>query len=293
MTGRFNLPLVLDGAAIEALVVGAGAVATRKVLALVAGGATVRVRAPRISDELTRRATADDRILIEPAVYDDEAIGDAMLVLAATDDRAVNARIADDARRARRLVLVADDADAGSFTMPAVHRCGELLVSVTSGGVPGVSTRVRGAIARRFDDRYAAAIRDLSRLRARLLADDDRAVNARIAADARRARRLVRVADDADAGSFTMPAVHRCGELLVAVTSGGVPGVSTRVRGEIARRFDDRYAAAIRDLSRLRARLLADDDRAAWRAAATALLADDFCDAVESGTFRERLAAWL
>ena len=206
MTGRFNLPLVLDGAAIEALVVGAGAVATRKVLALVAGGATVRVRAPRISDELTRRATADDRILIEPAVYDDEAIGDAMLVVAATDDRAVNARIAADARRARRLVLVADDADAGSFTMPAVHRCGEL---------------------------------------------------------------------------------------LVAVTSGGVPGVSTRVRGEIARRFDDRYAAAIRDLSRLRARLLADDDRAAWRAAATALLADDFCDAVESGTFRERLAAWL
>jgi precorrin-2 dehydrogenase/sirohydrochlorin ferrochelatase len=123
-------------------------------------------------------------------------------------------------------------------------------------------------------------------------ATDDHGLNARIGADGRRAGRLVLVADDPHAGNCVMPAVHRSGDLLVTVTSGGVPGVSKRVRDELARRFDARYAAAIRALSRLRARLLAADDRAAWRSAASTLLAEDFCESVDSGEFPERLAAW-
>jgi hypothetical protein len=43
---------------------------------------------------------------------------------------------------------------------------------------------------------------------------------------------------------------------------------------------------------RLRQRLLQDADRSTWRWAASALLADDFCESVESGEFSERLAAW-
>jgi len=89
-----------------------------------------------------------------------------------------------------------------------------------------------------------------------------------------------------------MPAVHRSGELLVAVTSGGVPRASARVRDDLARRLDDRYASAIRDLVQLRQRLLQDGDRAGWRSAANALLADDFCESVENGAFSERLAEW-
>jgi siroheme synthase-like protein len=175
VSGAFGLPLVVDGSQISALVVGGGPVATRKVLALRDGGATVRVRAPRISDELTRRAAGDEHLLIERLAYDDGAIGDAMLVVAATDDRALNVRIAGDARRARRLVLVAGDPGAGNCAMPAVHRSGELVVAVTSGGVPRASARVRDALARRLDNRYAAAIRAVARLRQRLLADNDRA----------------------------------------------------------------------------------------------------------------------
>jgi len=89
-----------------------------------------------------------------------------------------------------------------------------------------------------------------------------------------------------------MPAVHRAGALLIAVTSGGVPGASRSVRDALAARFDSRYAAALRDLARLRNRLLGNDERAEWRAAASALIAEDFCESVESGEFDERLAAW-
>ncbi|HEY2377524.1 MAG TPA: bifunctional precorrin-2 dehydrogenase/sirohydrochlorin ferrochelatase [Gemmatimonadaceae bacterium] len=205
MSASFGLPLVLDASKMIVLVVGGGAVATRKIFSLLDSGALVRVRAPRVADALQEREAADEHLLIEHDFYDEAAIGDATLVLAATDDHALNLRIAADARRAHRLVLVAGD--------PA-------------------------------------------------------------------------------AGTCVMPAVHRSGDLLVAVTSGGVPRASARVRDDLARRLDDRYAAAIRDLARLRQRLLEDDDRSAWRSAASALLADDFCESVESGEFSERLAEW-
>ena len=175
MSGTFGLPLVVDGTQISALVVGGGTVATRKVQALRDGGATVRVRALRVSDEISGRAVDDEHLLIEQLPYEDGAIGDAMVVVAATDDRALNLRIAADARRARRFVLVAGEPAAGNCAMPAVHRSGDLVVAVTSGGVPRASARVRDALARRLDARYAAAIRAVARLRQRLLADNDRA----------------------------------------------------------------------------------------------------------------------
>jgi len=205
MSAVFGLPLVLDGASVIALVVGGGAVATRKVTAFLDGGAKVRVRAPWVTEALARREAVDQRLIIERDVYADDAIGEATVVVAATDDRSLNLRIATDARRLHRLVLVAGDPSAGSCVMPAVHRSGDL---------------------------------------------------------------------------------------LVAVTSGGVPRASARVRDDLARRLDDRYAAAIRELMQLRRRLLEDEDRAAWRSAASVLVADDFCESVESGAFTERLAAW-
>ena len=175
MSAVFGLPIVLDGQSVLALVVGGGAVATRKTLALAAGGAAVRVRAPRVSEELMRRAAVDEEIFIELAVYDPDAIGDATLVVAATNDASLNSLIAADAKRLRRLVVVADEPESGNCVMPAVHRAGELLVAVTSGGVPGASKRVRDELSRRFDDRYASALGQLSRLRTQLLARNDRA----------------------------------------------------------------------------------------------------------------------
>lgn len=175
MSMPFRLPLVLDGESVHALVVGGGNVATRKIAALADGGASVRVRAPIISEELAQRAASDEHIAIERRVYDRSAIADASLVMAATDDPALNAHVAADAKRLGRLIIVVDDPPAGNCVMPAVHRSGDLLVAVTAGGVPGASKRVRDELSRRFDDRYAAAIQQLSRLRTRFLAKDDRA----------------------------------------------------------------------------------------------------------------------
>jgi precorrin-2 dehydrogenase/sirohydrochlorin ferrochelatase len=101
-------------------------------------------------------------------------VGDAQLVVAATDDRAVNAAVLADAQAAGRLVNVADAPADGSFSTMATHRSGELVVGVSAGGVPGAAARIRDAIATRFDGRYARALAELATVRRLLLDRGDR-----------------------------------------------------------------------------------------------------------------------
>lgn len=163
-----GLPIMLEGSAVRALVVGGGTVASRKAAVLIDAGAQVRVVAPVASDEL-RALAATGRIELVLRRYARDDIGDAHLVVAATDDRSVNAAVTADAHAAARLVNVADAPADGSFTTMAIHRAGELVVGV-SAGVPGAAARIRDAVGARFDGRYARALADLTVLR-RLLLD--------------------------------------------------------------------------------------------------------------------------
>jgi siroheme synthase-like protein len=158
-------PVFLVGERIAALVVGGGAVATRKALALLDAGATVRVVAPEIAPELRERAARDPALVLDERAYETADVEEATVVVAATGSRAINARVATDAVALRRLVNVADAPDEGNFVTAATHRAGDLVISVTAGGVPGAAARVRDAAARRFDRRYAAAVETLSVLR--------------------------------------------------------------------------------------------------------------------------------
>ena len=164
-------PLMLDGARLEALVVGGGAVATRKVRGLLDAGARVRVVAPDVSDDLAALATAGPRLTIERRAYAAGDAGHALLVIAATDHRDVNARVAADAHALGRLVNVADAPDEGNCATAATHRAGELTVAVSAGGVPAAAARVRDLVAERVDARYAEALDRLAALRRRVLAE--------------------------------------------------------------------------------------------------------------------------
>jgi precorrin-2 dehydrogenase/sirohydrochlorin ferrochelatase len=167
-------PIVLDGDAIRAVVVGGGEVAARKVFALLGTGAQVQVVAPKINAELD--AASDHKSLrVTRAEYAPAHLVDATLVFAATDDPDVNARVAADARRAGKLVNVADAPSRGDFVTPAVHRSGDIVVAVVAGGVPKAATRIRDLIAQSIDDRYGRAVSALSGLRRDLLRRGDRA----------------------------------------------------------------------------------------------------------------------
>jgi precorrin-2 dehydrogenase/sirohydrochlorin ferrochelatase len=162
-----DFPIALHGERITAVVIGGGSVGTRKALALADAGAQVRVVAPVVSAELDE-AEGLHRIVIVRDVYRNTHLENATLVIAATDSREVNARIALDANTRGKLVNITDHPDEGNFHSMATHQAGDIVIAVTAGGVPGAAARIRDAIAERFDGRYERAVSALRGLRSRL-----------------------------------------------------------------------------------------------------------------------------
>ena len=167
-------PVMLEGTAISALVVGGGTVATRKVRGLLDAGARVHVVAPTIAEELERLAQGDELLRVTRGTYDAAQLAGTTLVVAATSDAAINQTIARDARAHGAIVNVADAPELGTFTTPAVFRRGEIVVAVSTGRVPNAAVKIRDAITEPLDERYTSAVRALTTLRRAMLSNGER-----------------------------------------------------------------------------------------------------------------------
>ena len=110
MTPPPLFPLFASLAGRAVLVVGGGAVARRKVAALLPTGARVRVGAVDLDSQLVEW-TAEGRIEAVLGEFDPAWLEGAWLVVAATDDPAVNAAVADAAENRRIWANVVDDAE--------------------------------------------------------------------------------------------------------------------------------------------------------------------------------------
>jgi len=164
-----DFPIALHGERLAAVVVGGGLVGTRKALSLAGAGAQVLVVAPEITPELEEAARAH-LVTVVKGEYSADQLDRAMLVVAATDSREVNTQVALDAHSRGKLVNITDFPDEGNFHTMALHRSGDVTIAVSAGGVPGAASRIRDAIAERFDGRYERAISALRGLRSRLIA---------------------------------------------------------------------------------------------------------------------------
>jgi siroheme synthase-like protein len=167
-----DFPIALHGERLTAVVVGGGSVGTRKAMSLVEAGAQVRVVSPEVTATLEEAERARALTIVREQ-YTAEHLGRSMLVVAATDSREVNARVALDAHSSGKLVNITDYPDEGNFHSMALHRSGDVTIAVSAGGVPGAAARIRDAIAERFDARYERALSALRGLRSRLLASGD------------------------------------------------------------------------------------------------------------------------
>ncbi len=137
------LPVFLDLVGMRALVVGAGAVAARKIDALLAGGASVTVAARELSPAVEERAARGEVVAVR-GEYRPGLLDGAELVFAASSDRALNARVAREARRRRIPVNAADAPDDCTFILPAVVRGEEFTAAVSTGGRnPGAARALR------------------------------------------------------------------------------------------------------------------------------------------------------
>ncbi|HEX6627278.1 MAG TPA: bifunctional precorrin-2 dehydrogenase/sirohydrochlorin ferrochelatase [Gemmatimonadaceae bacterium] len=167
-----DFPIALHGERVKAVIIGGGAVGTRKARGLIDAGAQVTVVAPEVTADLVDAERLRQLTIIREAYHRDRIKG-ATLVIAATSSREVNAQIAIDARASGQLVNITDYPDEGNFHTMALHRSGDITIAVSSGGVPGAAARIRDAIAERFDSRYERALSILRALRARSIADRD------------------------------------------------------------------------------------------------------------------------
>lgn len=126
----------------DVLVVGGGAVATRRIPALLAAGAKVRVVAPNLGIRMGHMAARGLVDWQQRAVTPEDVKG-AWYVLAASNDPQVNRMVAEEAEKNHTFCVRADKAAHGSASTPATTSCGGLTVAVVGDRNPKRSVRVR------------------------------------------------------------------------------------------------------------------------------------------------------
>jgi precorrin-2 dehydrogenase/sirohydrochlorin ferrochelatase len=162
---RAYYPVFLDLQDQPCLVVGGGLIAQRKVEGLCEAGARVRVVAPEILP-MPEGAECITRAF-EPSDLDGMR-----LVIAATDDREVNAVVAQQARAHGLFVNAVDDPAECSFILPALVRRGDLVLAISTGGQsPILARRIKEQLEAHFGPEYAELTAMLGRLRRTWLED--------------------------------------------------------------------------------------------------------------------------
>jgi uroporphyrin-III C-methyltransferase/precorrin-2 dehydrogenase/sirohydrochlorin ferrochelatase len=135
------LPIFLNLQQQTCLVVGGGATATRKVELLLQAHATVRVVAPQLSATLTTWAdTGQVNYAARP--FQAEDLDACHLVIAATNDKTVNATVSAQAKARRIPVNVVDQPELCSFIMPSIIDRSPVQIAISTGGASPVLARL-------------------------------------------------------------------------------------------------------------------------------------------------------
>lgn len=147
------------------LVVGGGAVAARKASGLLECGAKVHVVSESLGEEILDLAG----ITFERRPYRPGEASSYSLVVAATDDPAVNRRVFLDGDASGVWVNAADDPGSCSFTLPSVVRQGGVMVTVSTGGQsPALSQWLKEHVASEMGPEYQKLAELLSSERERI-----------------------------------------------------------------------------------------------------------------------------
>ena len=163
-------PVFVRVAARPCLVVGGGTVAEQKVESLLKAAAQVTVISPDLTPRLAQLAAAGT-IAHQQRRYTRGDVHGFLLAYAATDDDALHAEIAAEARAAGVLVNIVDRPPLCDFISPAIMERGDLVIATsTSGASPAMARRIRQDLERRFGVEYDQGLQLLARVRHTLAA---------------------------------------------------------------------------------------------------------------------------
>lgn len=140
-------PAFLDLRGKTVRVIGGGPVALQKIRSLVRCGAKVAVTAKNVLPQIKTMA-ARGRIKLELRPYRPADLSGCALAFCATNDEALNARVAKEGRKKKLWVNVADRPALCEFIVPAQARRGEVVVAVSTGGA---SPALAGFLRRKLE----------------------------------------------------------------------------------------------------------------------------------------------
>lgn len=144
-------PLFADLTGLPVLVVGGGHVAERKIAALLTASAQVRVGAPVLTPLLMQQVE-EGKLEHYAGSFQPAWLDGMWLVIAATDNRELNAHVAAAASERRIFANVVDDPALSRFQVPAVVDRSPLTVAISTGGAaPVIARRVRETLETGLD----------------------------------------------------------------------------------------------------------------------------------------------
>jgi uroporphyrin-III C-methyltransferase/precorrin-2 dehydrogenase/sirohydrochlorin ferrochelatase len=153
-------PIFLDLDNRDCLVVGGGRVAARKAGLLRRAGARVQLVAPQLCDELKGLADSGE-VAWQQREFADADLQGKVLVIAGTNNAAVNRRVSELAKQSNIPVNVVDQPELCSFIVPSIIDRSPVQVAVSTGGHSPVLARLLRA---RLESYVPAAYGRLARL---------------------------------------------------------------------------------------------------------------------------------
>lgn len=140
------------------VVVGGGDVAGRKARSLLEHEANVEVVSADVCPELAQLAT-EGRIHHCRRRYRQGDLAGAVLAIAATDDPAINAEVAEEGRGRNIPVNVVDSPDLSDFIVPSLLRRGDLSIAVsTAGKTPALARKLRSELEKVYGPGYGLLV---------------------------------------------------------------------------------------------------------------------------------------
>lgn len=135
------LPIFMNLKGRSCLVVGGGEVASRKASLLLDAGADLTVVAPELANTLQAWANSG-RVKYREAGFEASDLEGVVLVIAATDDEAVNRQVSELAQARALPVNVVDNPSLCTFVMPSIIDRSPVQIAVSTGGVSPVLARL-------------------------------------------------------------------------------------------------------------------------------------------------------
>jgi len=164
-----NYPIFLNLAHFNCLVVGGGKVAARKVAHLIEAGAKPSIITIELSDEL-KSYVQQYQLSVQQKSVELTDIDGFQLIIAATNDKALNDAIAQQAIDLKLLVNNVTNAALCTFQMPAVVRRQGIELAIGTGGeLPYVSHRLKKHIEELFTCEKMEALNKIASIRKEIL----------------------------------------------------------------------------------------------------------------------------